>query len=57
MDLALQSSSFRCSGANQTEIERMDDPEHDGFLESKGLFQKAIWGTLQGIHISHLGKR
>ena len=35
MDLALQSSSFRCSTAN------MGAPENDGFLEYKGLFQEA----------------
>ena len=35
MDLALQSSSFRCSTAN------MGAPENDGFLEYKGIFQEA----------------
>ena len=32
MDLALQSSSFRCSSGKKTEIERIDDPEDDGFF-------------------------
>ena len=45
MDLALQSSSFRCSTANMGAL------EHDGFLEYKGGFsrkQKAIWEKCPG---------
>ena len=41
MDLALQSSSFRCSTAN------MGAPENDGFLEYRGVFpgSKRLFGV------------